>query len=190
LISSQYGLGMGSSIGNELQILRSRSLSQAVADKVIEDDIMENGQRFPILWRSFPEDSTVIPRDSVALRFRNNMDVSQVDREAEVIRINFNSFSPVEAKYMIDQIINTYTELSTEQERIAASSALQFLDSELEEVTDRLNLAEDQLRDYMDGSRIVQIDKQTEAVIERITALESQRQERDPGEESCAEQWN
>ncbi|MEX0661767.1 MAG: polysaccharide biosynthesis tyrosine autokinase [Balneolaceae bacterium] len=177
LISSQYGIGMGSTIGNELQVLQSRKLSEEVADKVIEEDVMENGQRFPILWRGFPEDSTVVSRDSVAMRIRGNMEIQQVEREAQLIRIRFNSFSPVEAQHLTNEVINTYTELSTEQNRVAANSALQFLDEELENVTGRLNQAEDELRNYMDGTRIVQIEQQTEAVIERITALESQRQE-------------
>lgn len=177
LLSAQYGIGMGSTVANELQVMRSRRLSEALADRIIEADLMENGQRYPILWRGFPEDSTVVTRDSVAMRVRNNMQINQVERDAQLVRVTFESYSPIEAQFLVNQTIDTYTELSTDQNRLAANSALTFLENELENVTQNLNETENRLREYMDRSRLVQIDAQTTAVIERITALEAQRQE-------------
>src|SRR5690554_4838308 len=87
LLSTTYGIGMGSSLSNELQVFQSRKMSQALADNIISEDLMESGQRFPVLWRSYPEDSTVVTRDSVALRIRENMQVERVDRETDLVRV-------------------------------------------------------------------------------------------------------
>ena len=177
LLSTTYGIGVGSSLANELQVLKSRRLSEVIAEKIIEKDLMENGQRFPLLWTDFPEDSTVVSSGMVALRIRNNLQIEHVERDAQLIRVTFESYSPMEAEYMVNETIDTYTELSTEQNRVAANSALRFLENELNEVTNKLNETEQRLREYMDESRLIKIDEQTSAVIGRITALESQKQE-------------
>lgn len=177
LLSSTYGIGVGSTLSNELQVLKSRRLSEALAEKVIEKDIMEDGRRFPVLWYDFPEDSTVVSTRNVAQRIRNRLNIDHVERDAQLISITFESYSPLEAQYMVNLTIDTYTELSTEQNRVAANSALNFLGKELEEVSGKLSETEDRLREYMDESRLVKVDEQTSAVISRITALESQKQE-------------
>jgi uncharacterized protein involved in exopolysaccharide biosynthesis len=48
MLASTYGVGLGSRIANELQVLRSRQLSMVLADKLIEEDLMEDGRRFPL----------------------------------------------------------------------------------------------------------------------------------------------
>lgn len=40
LLSSSYGIGAGSTIANELQVLRSRKLSRSIADSLISKPIM------------------------------------------------------------------------------------------------------------------------------------------------------
>src|SRR6056297_2558525 len=81
MLSSSYGIGMGSTIANELQILRSRSLSQEMADSLMEQRIMSNGRQFPVLFKSYPDDSVMEVQDTVAIRLRENFSFSQVDRE-------------------------------------------------------------------------------------------------------------
>ena len=177
LLSSTYGIGVGSTLSNELQVLKSRRLSESIADKIIEKDLMDDGRRFPILWYDYPEDSTVVSRNSVAERVRSRLKIDHVEKDAQLISVTFESYSPLEAQYMVNLTIDTYTELSTEQNRIAANSALNFLGKELDDVSGKLSETEERLREYMDESRLVKIDEQTSAVISRIAALESQKQE-------------
>lgn len=177
LLSTTYGVGMGSTLGNELQIMRSRRMSNLLADKVIEQGVMEDGRRFPVLWRAYPADSTVVSADSVATRIRNNISYNQVDRETEVVDIRFRSFSPLEAQCMVNEAINSYSELSTSQNRMAANSAMTFLDEERNEIEQKLEQVERNLQEFMDRSGIVTVDQQTNQLITRISELESQRQQ-------------
>lgn len=177
LLSATYGIGMGSTLSNELQVFRSRSMSFTLANRVIQEDVMKNGSRFPILWRAFPDDSTVVTRDSVATRIRNNMDIVRQDQDTDMLRITFKSYSPLEAAWMVDQAIEGYTDLSQQQNRGAASSALDFLERERELIREELNENEQRLRVYMNETGLIQVDEQTSAAIERISELEAQRQE-------------
>lgn len=177
LLSSTYGIGTGSTIANELQILRSRNLSMEMADSLMEERLMRNGRQFPVLFRSYPDDSTITTQDTVAMRIRNSIQFSQVDREADMVNITYESPSPREAAFMTNLAINIYSQLSTRQNRMTANSAVKFLDKERQRIEDRLNTVEGRLKEFMNREQLVQVDAQTEVLIEQIADLEARKQE-------------
>ena len=177
LLSSTYGVGMGSTIANELQILRSRSLSMEMADSLMQRRLMKNGKQFPALFKSYPKDSSLAAQDTVALRLRNSLSFSRVDREADMVSIAYQSPSPREAATIVDLSMELYTELSTRQNRRSANSAVQFLESERQRIESRLNQAEDRLRQFMNEEEVIQVDAQTQELITRMAELESKKQE-------------
>lgn len=177
LLSSTYGIGMGSSIGNELQILRSRNLANEMADSLINKRLMQNGRQFPLLFTSYPEDSTIAKLDTVALRLRNNFTFSQADRESDLVNISYESPSPLEAAFMVNLSMKLYSDLSTRQNRLAANAAVDFLENEKMRIEDQLNSVEQRLREFMNREKLIQVDAQTEKLIERMADLEARRQE-------------
>ena len=177
MMSSSFGVGTGNSLANEMVVLNSRGLADEIAEKLVERQTMQNGNLYPILWADYPEDSTKVTRAQVASRVSGKMQVGRANSETDVIRITFSSYSPLEAKELVDMIIDTYTEVSASQKRTAASSALSFLERERETVQKRLDGAEEALRDYRSETNLIQVDSQTGAVISRLTELESQRQQ-------------
>ena len=186
LLSSSYGLGMGSTLANELVVLKSRRLAMTIADTIIAKGDMRSGKQYPLLWVDYPEDSTLVgtqpgsmrsTRSIVAARIQAGMTVERVERDADLISIGFAAFDPEEAADVVNLAINAYTSLSTEQNRVAASSALAFLERELKTATETLESSEKELGNYMASTGIVQIDDQTGKVIERIATLEGQKQE-------------
>src|SRR5699024_6070141 len=73
LLSSTYGIGVGSTVANELQVLKSRKLSNMIADTLVEQPLMSNGRQYPVLFRSYPDDSTMTSQDTVATRIRKGL---------------------------------------------------------------------------------------------------------------------
>src|SRR6056297_1702149 len=177
MMSSSFGVGTGNSLANEMVVLRSRGLASEIAGKLVERQTMQNGDLFPILWAEYPEDSSKVSQSQVASRITDKMQLQRTDSETDVIRISFSSYSPLEAKELVDITIDTYTELSASQKRTAASSALAFLERERETVQERLDEAEVALRNYRSETNLIQVSEQTNAVISRLTELESQRQQ-------------
>lgn len=177
LLSSTYGIGTGSTISNELQVLRSRRLSREMADTLMKTRLMRNGRQYPALFKSYPDDSSLAAPDTVAIRIRNNINFSQVDREADVVSIAYESPSPVEAADMINLSMEVYSGISTRQNRRSASSAVNFLQSERKRIQKRLARAEDSLRRFMNNHKLVEVDTQTQELIKRMADLESKKQE-------------
>lgn len=176
LLTTTYGIGVGSTIANELQILRSRKLSYELADTLLKQKTGWNGDLFPLLYVEYPSDPNLAGIDKVAYRIMENLEVSQVDREADLVSISFSSPSPVEAAYLVNLTIDVYSQLSTDQNRLMAGSALKFLEAERARIEQNLRGNEERLREYMNEKKLVQVDKQTEMLIETITELENQRQ--------------
>lgn len=177
IVSNSFGVGAGSRLVNEIQVFQSRRLAKAIADKVLERDLMQNGNRFPILWRDYPTDSTVVSAEVLTNRIRAGMSVTRVEMDTDILRVTYSSPSPLEASYLVNTTIDTYTEVSANQRRMAANSALEFLEQEQQEAQRRLTNSEEELRSYMSQTNLVEIDGQTNAVISRIAELESQRQQ-------------
>lgn len=177
LLSSSYGLGAGSTLENELQVLKSRKLSLAVADTLMKERLMANGRQFPVLFSSYPEDSTMTSQDTVATRIRKKLTFSKVNREADVIDITYESPSPYEAKTVVNMAMSVYKGLSMKQNRISANSAVTFLETEISQIASDLQDSEQELRAFMNESKLVQVQPQVERLIEQIASLEARRQE-------------
>ncbi len=177
LLSSTYGIGMGSSIENELLILKSRHLSRELADTLMELETMPNGKQFPVLYTSYPGYPAMTGIDTVAYRLRENLAFSRINREADLVKISYSSPSPVEAAFIVNMTMEIYSQLSMRQSRKAASAAVAFLEKERRRIKQELNAAEDRLNAFMNQENIVQVDSQTDALIERMAELEAKKQE-------------
>jgi capsular exopolysaccharide synthesis family protein len=177
MMQSSFGVGTGSRLTNEIQVLQSRTLAEEIAMVLMDRINMENGERFPIVQFEYPEDTTLVSLGTVALRIQNRMNLEQVDQDTDVLRITYSSPSPQEAKELVDITMDTYSDVSARQKRMAANSALDFLEEEREDVEQRLADAEVALQNYMENTNLVQVDGQTQAVIQRMADLESQRQQ-------------
>lgn len=177
ILTSIYGVGATTRINNEIAKLRSRQLSDSIAEKVFEKQLMENGNYFPILFASYPKDTTRIDLSSISHRISRQMEVKRYERDTDILAISYRMPSPFESKELVNLTLDTYTELSATQRRAAANSALTFLETEKEQIEQRLQQSEEALRRYMSQTSLVQIDGQTSAMINRIAELESQLQQ-------------
>lgn len=177
LLTTTYGIGVGSTIANELQILKSNKLAFQLAEKINAVEFDETGRKFPILWRSYPDDSTSTSLDTIATRYKELISFSQIDPEADLVSISFESPSPVEAAYIVNLTMDSYSNLSTDQNRTMAVSALSFLRNEKERIEKSLSITEDSLRRFMNETQLVSVDPQAQELITTISKLESEKQE-------------
>jgi len=177
LLTNSYGIGIGSSIADELQILRSRNLSKEIADTLMDMRIMKNGRQYPVLSEEYPDDSTMVSKDVVASRLRQKLIFNQVDAASNLVNISYESPSPIEAANVVNLTIELYSEFSTRQNRKSANAAVAFLEKERNRIENELNRAEVLLQQYMDENELVQVDAQTKAMIERSAQLQQRRQE-------------
>ena len=180
LLSSSYGLGIGSTLANELQVLKSFTLSGEIARHMHRDQYAANGRLYPALWRTYPADSALTSVDTTALRIQSTLEVAQVGdigRETDIVQIAYSSPCRYEAKRVVDLAMEVYSDLSTKKIRESAGSALGFLTQEKRELRKRLRMMEDSLNRFMKERRFVHMEAQTVELIHNIAELESRKQE-------------
>lgn len=176
MLSRNFGVGQGSTIANELGILQSKNFAGIIADKLLDSPTQDNGRLYPILWANYPEDASIIGKDALASRVQNRLTVERVeDTESDMVRIAFNSPSPDEAAKVTNMVLESYTEFSGEQNRKQVRSAIDYLNQEMNSVQNILNDKEEQLRDFMNREKLVEMDSQTKELITAISSLENER---------------
>jgi len=176
LLTSNFGVGMGSTLENELLVLRSRTFMREIAERVHSERYMLTGGQYPILWTEYPGDSTLVPIELVALRLFGVLQFVPTGRENNGLSIIAESPSPLEATRLVDLAISSYSDVSTRMNRQQARSALDFLDTEIHKVVENLTIAEESLRSFMEESKLVQFDQQTTDVIRQYSQMAGEKQ--------------
>lgn len=177
IISQTTGFGTSSTLENELQVMRSRNFSQQVAQKLLKQDstVMAN---FPIYWK-VAENGEIVraSEETVANRVMNNIQFYQPNEEADAVVVKYQSTSAEEASKIVNLAMQNYIDMSTEQNREAASSTAEFLEDERSKLETNLQEAEQKLRSYMDATGIVQVNEQASSMVAQRanTEVELQR---------------
>lgn len=130
---------------------------------------------YPLIWRAFPQDSSVVSIDTVFVRIAENIKFTRADRLSDLVRISFESPSPEEAQRLVNMAIIAYTDVSTTINRAQATNAIGFLTAEKDKVEDQVIEAEERLRDFMNREKLIQLDRQTEELITQMSKLEAER---------------
>jgi len=176
LLSSTYGLGVGSTVANELEILKSYSLSKEIAVRLLEEKQTPDGKIYTILFKS-SEDSSLAETKTVAKRIQEKLQIKQDDQDNDMVKLSFASSLPYEAMRITNLAMEVYSDFSTKQNRKSASAATNFLQNERQHLRNELQQAEDSLRSFMNKNNLMQVDAQTTMMIDNISSLEKSRQE-------------
>lgn len=162
-------------INNELVVLRSYHFSRSVAQDLIDRkyiDPFENREKFRILE---DEDGNQIEDvDEVAQKLRNRVSFEHL-RDSDMIRITTISSFPKEAAVIADIFAERYYHRNMQASRAELRGARQFLEDQLKDRQEALYQAEDSLRKYMETYQVITGDAGAEATVEKITQLESTR---------------
>ncbi len=177
LLSNNYGIGLGSTVGNELQVLRSRRLTLNIADSLLEDPVMSNGRKYPVVYRSYPDDPHKTSKDTVANRLSNRLTFQKAGDNSDVIDVLYEGPSSFGSQQIVNITLSLFNKLSSRQNRLSVNSAASFLHNEKKRIRDSLKIAEENLRQYMDQHKLVQIDEQTKQIIQQMADLNASLEE-------------
>ncbi len=175
LMSTSFGVGMGSTLANELEVLRSRRFMEQVTENFMEVAGVDY-RTYPLLDGGFDENEQhqLSGPERVTSRIRANTGFSRVDQETDVVNVAFESTSPKEAALIVNTIIDTYTEFSTFENRRMSREGLRFLQDERDEVERALARSEEDLRDFMNREGLVTLEEQSKQLINILTDLETE----------------
>ena len=138
--------------------------------------------RFEFSWDSAPIGSKIIfsikNYRKFILNFNKGINVSRVGH-TDVFELSVQSSSPIASKIIADHIINNFREVRMEQQKQTVRYSFRFVDEQLTEVQKKLLDAESNLSDFKGRGKIMDIDQNTQELLNYQSTLEAERLQTD-----------
>jgi tyrosine-protein kinase Etk/Wzc len=169
--------GLGNIIENELQILKSTSLAEDVARKLIEQKYIDTANEvlIPIIEPSEDDTSrTVATVDQVIARFGRAVAFSSI-RDSDVIKITVKSQSPPEAALIANVFAQAYYDRNIYMSRAKSRSFGEFLGAQSRVKSEQLKKAEAAVQNYMQQKGVVSLNDEAKNLIEQLAKIEAER---------------
>jgi tyrosine-protein kinase Etk/Wzc len=172
------GMGTVKNIKNELEILKSRVLADAVAQKLIERGFADEGRKEKILLIQASTEGTqgdsVAPVSQIVRRLGSAVSFDPV-RDSDVIKITAKSTNPREAALLANTYAEAYYDRNLLASRTRSHAVREFLEGQLKSRQQTLATSEDTLQQYMQRKGIVSLDDESKKIIDQLSALEATR---------------
>jgi len=154
--------------GNEIQILKSRTLSEEVAYELVQAVYQNPNTRADTLEIIKDENGNIAPIDVIAARVRNGVDV-KLAKGSTFMEVSFRALNPYEAALVSRTIVKMYEDRKKKSASKAATALRLFLQEQLEQKRGKLLDSEERLQRYMEEQRVVAIGEESNRMIERYS---------------------
>jgi tyrosine-protein kinase Etk/Wzc len=164
-------------ITNELEILKSGSMAQAAAQKLLEEKTLppDNTTRIPVIeFRGEHDSSMICSQEQIMERLDLIIDFTPV-RESDIIKISARSTNPREAALLANVYAESYVERNLTASRTRSRAVREFLQTQGASKKEALDTTETALQAYMHNSGTVSLDDETKKVVEQLSQLEASR---------------
>jgi len=108
---------------------------------------------------------------------RQNLSVSQVSRNATIVKISYTDNSSLRAKDVLDALYQVYYDQEVEQKNKVSKLTLDFIDEQLDAINTRLKKSEKNLETFKEENVVVDLVGKATLTSEQITKYETSLQE-------------
>ncbi len=154
--------------GNEIQILKSRTLGEEVAYELVQAVYQNPNTRIDTLEIIKDGNGGIAPIDVIAARVRSGVDV-KLAKGSTFMEVSFRAKSSSEAALVSRTIVKVYEDRKKKSASKAATALRVFLQEQLEQKRSKLIDSEERLQRYMEEQRVVAIGEESNRMIERYS---------------------
>ncbi|MFW6039918.1 MAG: GumC family protein, partial [Gemmatimonadota bacterium] len=108
-------------------------------------------------------------------RLTEKLAVTRLDREANVVRVAYQTTDRVLAYEVPNAIAATFIERRNEVQKTEARSTVEFLTEQSDQIRRQLEAAEEELQAFRQQEQIVALGAEAEAQVERLAELQTER---------------
>ncbi len=167
-------LGMDRFIANEIEIIKSYTNRERVAEALIDTfNISKDKNKFYLLLsHSWGEKEHLMSVDSLVELLDKKVTVEQ-KRGLDIVNITVQSPSPYEAALIANSYAMEYKSLNLEASRNQLTFVKNFLKKQKDEKQKELGIAENSLSDFQEKGGIIALDEQASALIDQLSQFEA-----------------
>ena len=189
----EMGLGKNNNyIENEIEILKSRTTSDLVIEKLFNSNqtelyLFESKAYTPSTFRSIltfgladkfdRDEKTIVNLDSLKFKYSKKLQnsISIVHKKrTDAIVISVSSIDPTEAALLSNMLVEVYIKRNLEWTTGEMTHLKSFLIDQLNKKEFELNQAENNLRNFQEGEKIFSLDENSSLILKNLTDAETQ----------------
>ncbi len=110
-------------------------------------------------------------------KFKNNLNIEPSTFESSCINITFKWYNIKKAIDFVKSLTQEYLQRDLSQKNYLALTTIEYIDNELSNISNSLNMAEGELQNFRRRNRVMDIDQKSEQVYQQLQNLESQKQD-------------
>jgi uncharacterized protein involved in exopolysaccharide biosynthesis len=108
-------------------------------------------------------------------KINKNLDISSVDKDVPIVRINFKSNVPEKTALFVNKLAQTYIKDYIETKFLDANITVNFIKQEINKSRNKLKTSENNLQNYRDKRNIINVTQESETDLRRIAQLKIQQ---------------
>jgi uncharacterized protein involved in exopolysaccharide biosynthesis len=112
-----------------------------------------------------------LSNQKILAKIDKDLDIVSVDKDVPVIRINLKSNVPEKAALFVNKLAEMYIKDYIESKFKAANTTVDFLKEEINNSNKKLSASENNIQDFRDTKKIVNIRQETETDLRKISQL-------------------
>jgi len=113
--------------------------------------------------------------DFLAKGFLKNMEVEKASPLASIINVKFSSNNLDKTITFLNRFLTTFLEINLEKKNTVARSTVNFIDSQISEISDSLVMSESALRNYKSANQVMDLSFQGQRTYDQIAQIETER---------------
>ena len=113
--------------------------------------------------------------DLLSKQYMKQMEVEKASPLATIINIKFREGNLAKTISFLNQYLNYFLEENLSKKNQIARSTVNFIDSQISEITDSLVQSESQLRNYRSANQVMDLSFQGQRTFEQMTEIDAER---------------
>ncbi len=117
----------------------------------------------------------LLPFNDTVNDFREVVKAVEVGKKTSIIRISYTDTDPVEARDVVNNLVQAYLDKTVALKSEEASRTVEFVETQLKGVREELDKAEGSLQGYKTSAGVVKLDTEAEELIKKFSETEKER---------------
>lgn len=115
--------------------------------------------------------------NALANGYKNAFQYSVVDKKATVIKITLQTESVEKGIDLVNGLMDVYSQQNLERKNHIASITIDYIEKQLGEISDSLNLTEDNLQRFRSSNQLLNVNEQASGISAQYLELQNERAE-------------
>jgi tyrosine-protein kinase Etk/Wzc len=111
----------------------------------------------------------------LTLHYQANLDAVNTSKTSSLVVISMKGDNKYKISDFLNTLSNAYLDRNLEKKNRIAINTVKFIDSQISEVSDSLNIAESKLQNFRTSNQVMDLSFQGQKSFEKLSELESQR---------------